>query len=114
MLYRLSGVSIGRSTFIGRDCFIDDQFPECIEIADQVTISFRVTLVAHDDSRDSQTGMVSGFTQSHKTTVKKIRIASGAYIGTGAIILPGVSVGEGAVVGAGAVVTKDVPSFALS
>lgn len=41
------------------------------------------------------------------------RVARGASIGAGAILLPGVSIGERAMVGAGAVVTRDVPSDAL-
>lgn len=41
--------------------------------------------------------------------IAPVRIGRGAWIGTGAILLPGVTVGERAVVGAGAVVTADVP-----
>lgn len=37
-------------------------------------------------------------------------VEDGAYIGSGAIIMPGVTVGENAIVGAGAIVTKDVPA----
>jgi len=37
-----------------------------------------------------------------------VHIKRGAWIGSGAIILPGVTVGENSVVAAGAVVTKDV------
>lgn len=40
------------------------------------------------------------------------RIARGAKIGGGSVILPGVTVGAGALVGAGSVVTKDVPAGA--
>jgi acetyltransferase-like isoleucine patch superfamily enzyme len=45
--------------------------------------------------------------------VLETRLARGATIGAGAVILPGLTVGEGAFVGAGAVVTKDVPPDAL-
>ncbi len=93
-LYCRMGVSIGKNVFVGLDCFIDDIFPELITIEDDVIIAFRVTITAHDDSGSK--------------TVSPITIRRGAYIGTGAIILPGVTVGEGAIVGAGAVVTKDV------
>jgi UDP-2-acetamido-3-amino-2,3-dideoxy-glucuronate N-acetyltransferase len=41
------------------------------------------------------------------------RLAAGASIGAGAVILPGVTIGERAMVGAGAVVTRDVPADAL-
>lgn len=38
------------------------------------------------------------------------RVARGASIGGGAVILPGITIGEGAMIGAGAVVTRDVPA----
>ena len=38
-----------------------------------------------------------------------VHIASGVWIGAGAIILPGVSIGENSVIGAGSVVTRDIP-----
>ena len=40
----------------------------------------------------------------------KTRVARGASIGGGAVILPGITIGEGAMIGAGAVVTRDVPA----
>jgi acetyltransferase-like isoleucine patch superfamily enzyme len=42
------------------------------------------------------------------TTESPIMIKSGAWIGSGSIILGGVTVGKNAVVGAGSIVTKDV------
>ncbi len=42
-----------------------------------------------------------------------IRIARGATLGSGAIVLGGVTVGEGALVGAGAVVSRSVPPGAV-
>ncbi len=62
---------------------------------DDVIISFRVTVVAHDRAR---------------RLVAPVKIGKGAFIGTGAIVLPGVTVGAGAVVGAGCVVYGDVPA----
>ena len=44
---------------------------------------------------------------------KNILIKKGAWIATGAILLPGVTIGMNAVVAAGAVVTKDVPDFCV-
>lgn len=94
-LYSLLGYRIDPNVkFIGLDCYIDDHFPELIEVGPDVIISFKVTLVAHDDA-------------TH--VVAPIRIGRGAFIGTGAIILPGVDIGENAVVGAGAVVSCDIP-----
>ncbi|HYM80059.1 MAG TPA: acyltransferase [Candidatus Limnocylindria bacterium] len=108
-LYRAMGVRIGRDVFVGLDTWLDDQFPELIEIQDGVTISFRVTVVVHDDARRLdrvEAGAGHG-------TVAPVRLLRGCYLGAACMILPGVTVGERAVVGAGAVVTRDVPPGTL-
>src|SRR5262249_54229226 len=50
-LYRAMGITIGHGVFVGLDTWLDDQFPELIVIEDEVVISFRVTIVVHDDAR---------------------------------------------------------------
>lgn len=94
-LYRIMGVNLGKNVFIGLDSYFDDQFPELITIREGATISFRVVIVAHDDSGEK--------------TVNPISIGRNVYVGVGAIILPGVNIGDNAVIAAGAVVSKDVP-----
>ncbi len=104
-LYRWMGVSIGRHCFIGLETWLDDQFPELVVIEDDVTISFRVTVVVHDDAKRmdrTEAGAGDG-------TVAPVVLKRGCYLGAGALVLPGVTVGEDAVVAAGAVVTRDVP-----
>jgi acetyltransferase-like isoleucine patch superfamily enzyme len=99
------GITIGRGVFVGLDTWLDDQFPELITIEDEVVISFRVTVVVHDDARRMDAilpGQADG-------TVAPVTLRRGCYLGAGCIVLPGVTVGERAVVGAGAVVTRDVP-----
>lgn len=44
-----------------------------------------------------------------RTPFLETRVARGASIGAGAVILPGLVIGEDALIGAGAVVTKNVP-----
>jgi acetyltransferase-like isoleucine patch superfamily enzyme len=103
-LYRRMGVRIGRNVFIGLDTYLDCQFPELITIEDDVTISFRVTVVVHDDARRldrTEPGAGDGI-------VAPVRLGRGCYLGAGCLVLPGVTVGERAVVAAGAVVTRDV------
>jgi len=103
-LYRQMGVRIGRNVFVGLDTYLDCQFPELITIEDDVTISFRVTVVVHDDAKRldrTEPGAGDGI-------VAPVRLRRGCYLGAGCLILPGVTVGERAVVGAGAVVTRDV------
>ncbi|MEO5617187.1 MAG: acyltransferase [Candidatus Eisenbacteria bacterium] len=105
-LYRAMGVSLGRGVFVGLDTWLDDQFPELITVEDEVVISFRVTVIVHDDARRMDAilpGQADG-------TVAPVILRRGCYLGAGCIILPGVTVGERAVVGAGAVVTRDVPA----
>jgi len=90
--------------FVGLDTWLDDQFPELIRIEDDVTISFRVMVVVHDDARrmdGTRPGAGDG-------TVAPVILKRGCYLGAGCTILPGVTVGEQAIVAAGAVVTKDV------
>ncbi len=104
-LYRWVGVNVGRHVFIGLDTWLDDQFPELVVIEDDVTISFRVTVIVHDDAKRldrTQAGAGDG-------TVAPVVLKRGCYLGAGCLVLPGVTVGEGAVVAAGAVVTRDVP-----
>jgi len=104
-LYRMMGISIGRHVFVGLDSWLDDQFPELIQIEDDVTISFRVTVIVHDDARRmDRTSPGAG-----DGTVAPVILRRGCYLGAGCIVLPGITVGERAVVGAGAVVTRDVP-----
>ena len=43
-----------------------------------------------------------------KASLEGVRVAPGAVVGAGAVLLPGVTVGAGALVGAGAVVVRDV------
>lgn len=109
-LYRAMGVSIGRHVFVGLDTWLDCQFPELIVIEDDVTISFRVTVVVHDDARRLD-GIRPG---AGDGTVAPVVLRRGCYLGAGCIVLPGVTVGERAVVGAGALVTRDVPAGKVS
>lgn len=104
-LYRWMGVRVGRNVFIGLDTWLDDQFPELVVIEDDVTVSFRVMVIVHDDAKRldrTQAGAGDG-------TVAPVVLGRGCYLGAGALLLPGVTVGENAVVAAGAVVTRDVP-----
>ncbi len=42
-----------------------------------------------------------------------VTVATGAFLGAGAVLAPGVTIGANAVVGAGAVVVRDVPPGAV-
>jgi len=94
----VGNVSIGHGCSINEGVFILGR--SRIEIGNNVTLSFRCTLL--DAGLD-----LSSSDRVH--TEQRIVIEDGVWIGAGAIVLPGVTVGEGSVVGAGSVVTKNVP-----
>ena len=102
ILYRMSGMKIGKNVFIGSFGVMDDVWPQNIIVEDGATISFDVTIVAHGP-RPSQ----------GKVADKLVVFHEKSYVGAGCLILPGVEIGEMAIVGAGSVVTKSVPAGAV-
>ena len=98
-LLRLGGIRIGSGGFIGMDGWFEECYPHRVEIGDNVTISFRVTLVAHGPRR---------------TDDMRIILEDNVYIGCNTTVLAGVTIGKGARIGAGSMVTKDVPPGAMA
>lgn len=97
-LYRLCGLKVGKGTFIGMKCYIDDLCIDKIEIGNNVTVSYGVYFACH------------GINQPHN----RIIIKDGAYVGMRAsIIAPqDIEIGEHAIVGAQTLVNKSVPANA--
>lgn len=95
------GLKVGSDFNRLQGCFIDPTHCFLIEIGDDVTMSIRVTLMAHDASTKKLTGY---------TRIGRIKVGNHVFIGANATILPGVTIGDGAVIGAGSVVTHDVPA----
>lgn len=95
-LYRLCGFKIGKGTFIGMKCYLDDLCVHELVIGEHVTISYCVYFACH------------GVNQAHN----KITIRNNAYIGMRAsIIAPeDIEIGEGAIIGAQTLVNKSVPA----
>lgn len=110
-------VIIGDRAYVGASHLVCHS---AIDIADDVIISWGVTIVDHDShSLDwrQRARDVDDWRQGRKdwrgVAIKPVRIGAKAWIGFGASILKGVSVGEGAVVGANSVVTRDVPAYSV-
>ena len=106
--YRKCGVKVGKGVYMGFLVMMDGEYPEYIEIHDWASIGPGVKIMAHSGA--------SPYHQRKKIFhegPKKVIIEKGAWLATGAIILPGVTVGEGAIVAAGAVVSKDVPPLTM-
>jgi acetyltransferase-like isoleucine patch superfamily enzyme len=98
-LHRLRGVKIVGRVFIGDDVYLENEYPENVEIQDGAQICLRSLLLAHTRG------------------VGKIVIGRNAFIGANTVITtaPGrtVTIGEGAVIATSTVVSSDVPSYTL-
>ena len=94
-LHRLRGVRITGRVFVGDDVYIENEYPECVELEDGVQICLRSVLIAHTRA------------------VGRIVIKKNVFVGVGCIIIavPGrtLTIGEGAVITAASVVSTDVP-----
>lgn len=107
LMYRLCGFKIGKHTFIGMKCYLDDMCYDLLTIGDNVTISYGVYFACH------------GKKQGHYP----ITIEDGAYIGmrasvisknSGTVLKGGTTVRKNAVVGACSLVNRDIPEGATA
>ena len=106
LLYRMSGFHIGKGTFIGMHCYLDDLCYEWMTIGNNVTISYGVYFACHGKNQPDY----------------PIVVKDGAYIGMRASVISknadggtnGVTIGENAVVGACTLVNRDVPDGATA
>jgi UDP-3-O-[3-hydroxymyristoyl] glucosamine N-acyltransferase len=98
-LHRLRGVKIDGSVFIGDDVYLENEFPECVEIHDGASIGLRSTVIAHTRGAG------------------KIVIEKHAAITAGCLIVcpqgKSLTIGEGSVIAAGSTVTNDIPPYTL-
>lgn len=95
------GMKVGKDFNRQQGCFLDPTHCFLITIGDDVTMSIRVTVMAHDASTKKTLDY---------TKTGQVHIGSHVFIGANATILPGVTIGDYAVIGAGSVVTHDIPA----
>lgn len=74
-----------------------------VHIEDYVQIAMNVSVITNNHDPYEREVLL----------IEDVTLKEGAWIGSGAIILPGVTVGRYAIVGAGSVVTHDVPDFTV-
>ncbi len=93
-LHRFRGVNVWKDVFIGDEVYLENEYPEAVEIQDGVQISVRAIIIAH----------------THGTG--KVIIEKDAFVGPNTVVISSgdrsVRIGEGAVIGAGVIVTKNV------
>ena len=93
ILYRLRGSKIGARVDFSYGVFLEEHFPECITIHDNVDLGPCVIIVAHDSSYKC-------VSSENNLVTKKVIIEQNVYIGAGSVILPGVRIGHHSLIGA--------------
>jgi len=104
-LHRWRGVAIGHNVFIGDDVYLENEFPELVEIGDGTVIGLRTVIMAHVGRPDVNNGLLVG----------RVVIGKNVWIGACSFIAvsPGASltIGDGAVICAcSAIVNTNVPA----
>jgi acetyltransferase-like isoleucine patch superfamily enzyme len=95
----MRGVRIYGRVFIGDDVYLENEYPECVEIHDGAEIGLRSIIIAHTRGAG------------------EVVIGKDVLLGAGVIVVcPArrkLVIGEGAVITAGSVVTTNVDPFTL-
>ena len=101
-------IRIGDRTWLGRGLGIVAHYS--VEIGDDVWFGPNVYVTDANHAYDDITKPVG----LQMAQPRAVRIGSGSWIGTGAVVLAGVTIGEHVAVGANAVVNRDIPSYSVA
>ncbi len=93
-----NNIHIGRSSYIGPQCFFDTSAH--ISIGDSCDIAMRVLFI-------TSSHVISYPRRAGDPVNLPIEVGSGTWIGAGVIVLPGVKIGPRCVVASGSVVSRD-------
>jgi carbonic anhydrase/acetyltransferase-like protein (isoleucine patch superfamily) len=98
-IHKLRGVQISGRVFIGDDVYLENEYPECIELCEGAQICLRSTLIAHTRGPG------------------RIVIGKNAFLGANCVVTAPVgktlTIGEGSVVATCSVIASNVPAFTL-
>ena len=93
-LHRWRGVSVGRHVFIGDEVYLENEYPECIEIGDSSEIGLRTVILAHLRGPG------------------RVVIGRNVWIGACCLVASAsgrtLTIGDGAVIAGASVITADV------
>lgn len=98
-LHRMRGVKIGKNVWIGDDVYLDNEFPECVELENGAMIELRATILAHTHGAG------------------RVIIGKNVFIGAGAVVITSgdrtLVIGEGSVIMASSLVTGSIAPYTL-
>lgn len=103
--YKKRGLVVGTRFNRQSGCKLDPSHCWLIQIGDDVTLSNRVQILAHDDSTRSYTGCGK---------VGTVKIGNNVFVGAGTTILMNVKIGNNVIIGAESLVTKDIPDNSVA
>jgi acetyltransferase-like isoleucine patch superfamily enzyme len=97
--HRMRGVKIGKNVWIGDDVYLDNEYPERIEIEDGAMIELRATILAHTHGAG------------------RVVIGKNAVVGAVAVVVTSgnrtLVIGEGSVIMASSLVTGSIAPYTL-
>ena len=106
---RMSGIEIGRDTFLSPKAYIDAHKPGKVKIGNNCYITRNVVILSHTDTRRGGPNNIwKGF--GGERVHKEVIIGDNVFIGVNSVILPGVKIGDNVIVGSLSLVTKDIPA----
>lgn len=98
-LHRMRGIQIGNNVWIGDDVYLENEFPELVEIHDGAVVGLRSIIIAHTRG----TG--------------RIIIGKDVYIGAATVIVTSANrtlvIGDGSVIMASSLVTGSIAPYTL-
>lgn len=97
--YKMGGVNIKDSCFIGSNVEFDGIYPNLIEIGKECVITSGCVILSHFFN-----------TNDRKFYAGRVVIGKGVFIGMNTLIVNAVNIGDGAVIGAGSIVNRDIPA----
>jgi acetyltransferase-like isoleucine patch superfamily enzyme len=98
-LHRMRGVQLGNNVWIGDDVYLENEFPEMVEIHDDVVVGLRSIIIAHTRGAG------------------RVIIGKDVYIGAGCVIVTAanrtLAIGEGSLIMAASLVTGSIAPYTL-
>ncbi|HUE73646.1 MAG TPA: acyltransferase [Pirellulaceae bacterium] len=104
-VFSMPEAEVGDRVYIGRFCSLGFALLE-----DEVMLADRVQILSGGREHSRSDAAVT--MQSQDQVYQRVRIGTGAWIGTGAVVMA--DVGEHSIIGAGAVVNKPIPSYSVA